>query len=103
MKLVCATGSTQAEELQPVFVDFVACSFGNGFRESIEVVTIEELHVDDVRVAADRAIFAVGLLIAGGAVERDDHAFAAGGARVRAFVLWSLSSNLFAFAFHFDK
>ena len=46
----------------------------------------EELHVDDVRVAADRAVLDVLLLCAARWIERNDDLFAAGGTDVTPFV-----------------
>src|SRR5258706_5622280 len=59
-----------------------------------------ELNVDYIRIAADRAILAIGLVRACGRVQGDDDRFAAGGAGVAAFVMpfWysrSLATLLF--------
>src|SRR5215217_4473969 len=49
-------------------------------------VGAEKFDLDDVRVAADGAVFDVALLAAAGGVQRDDDPLAAGGADVGAFV-----------------
>jgi hypothetical protein len=49
-------------------------------------LAVEEIQMYDIGIAADRAIFDVLLLDAGGWIERNDDPFAAGGADIRALI-----------------
>jgi hypothetical protein len=57
----------------------------------------EQLHVDHVRVAANRAVLDVLLLISLGEVNGDDDTLAAGRADVRPFIRGATASELAAF------
>ena len=44
-QLFIAAICAQAEQLQPVFLNLVACLFRNGFCQCFEIVAFEELHL----------------------------------------------------------
>ena len=69
-----------------VTITLTQLEMGQGVMTAMPLLLAEELDVDHVRVAADRAVLAILLFGAAGAVEGNDDPFPAGGTDVAALV-----------------